>query len=122
MKMNKYIDYDFDVLFLGCWNVIPPKFIETDLLKVNKTWTTHAYICKSHYYNTLIENYTIGCDDKIKNGNTNLNNIDEYTSLLQKTDKWYCLNPIHITQSDGWSYNFNEVRNYSKLIKHIPLQ
>ena len=118
-KMKKYICYDFDVLFLGCWNVEPPITIEKDLLKITKAWTTHAYICKKHYYDILIENYREGMNEKINKDNPS-NNIDEYISILQKRDKWYCLNPIHITQKDGWSYNFNEVRNLQQTIKKIP--
>ena len=117
--MKKYICYDFDVLFLGCWNVEPPITIEKDLLKITKAWTTHAYICKKHYYDILIENYREGMNEKINKDNPS-NNIDEYISILQKRDKWYCLNPIHITQKDGWSYNFNEVRNLQQTIKKIP--
>ena len=31
-----------------------------------------------------------------------------------------CITPIHITQHDGYSDNFKEVRNFSNRIKHIP--
>jgi len=48
------------------------------------------------------------------------NNIDEYHYVLQQKDRWYCITPIHITQRNGWSDNFNEVRNFSERIKNIP--
>ena len=49
-------------------------------------------------------------------------NNDVYIKSLQKKDKWYSINPIHITQKDGWSDNFNEIRNLSNIIKHIPTE
>ena len=40
--------------------------------------------------------------------------------VYKTKDKWYTITPIHITQRDGWSDNFNEVRNFSQRIKNIP--
>ena len=119
-KVNKYINYDFDVLYLGCWNYVPPRIIEKDLSKVVKASCFHAYIVKAHYYDTLIENLKEGIQLKLKDPNNGQYNNDEYIGQLQLRDKWYCLTPIHITQHDGYSDNFKEVRNFSNRIKHIP--
>ena len=129
-KFNKYINSDFDVLYLGCWNVLPPTKIHDDLAKVNKAWTTHAYIIKSHYYDTILENLKEGIRLKLeyfkkndldsKDVRDGSYNIDEYYGKLQSKDKWYCITPIYITQRDGWSDNFNSERNLSKIIKNIP--
>ena len=129
-KFNKYLKSDYDVLYLGCWNVVPPTKIHDDLAKVNKAWTTHAYIIKSHYYDTIIENLKEGielkleCFKKFNLDNKNVNdgsyNIDEYYGKLQARDKWYCITPIYVTQRDGWSDNFNSERNLSEIIKNIP--
>jgi GR25 family glycosyltransferase involved in LPS biosynthesis len=129
-KVNKYIKQDFwDVLYLGCWNVKPP-IVKNDIAKVVKAWTTHAYIIKSHYYDKLIQNYKEGIELKkqfYKKHNLNCKsdkdpfyNIDEYLGKLQEVDNWYCLVPIFITQKDGFSDNFNQIRNLSNMIKHIP--
>lgn len=131
-KFNKYINQDFwDVLYLGCWNVKPLKEVKDDIAKVVKSWTTHSYIIKSHYYDTLIQNFKEGIELKIqfykqhnldaKTDKDPFYNIDEYLGKLQEKDNWYCLLPIFITQKDGWSDNFNEVRNLSKNIKNIPI-
>lgn len=119
-KINKYISYDFDVLFLGCWHIFKPNKINNDLDKVNKAWTTHAYIVKEHYYDILINNYQEGYENKLKL-NTDRSNIDDYTESLQKKDKWYSLNPIHITQRDGYSDNYKKDRNLKNIIKQIPV-
>jgi GR25 family glycosyltransferase involved in LPS biosynthesis len=119
-KFNKFIKYDFDVLYLGVWNYVKPIQVERDLAKVVKASCNHAYVVKSHYYDTLIQNMKDGIELKLKDPNNGKYNIDEYHDILQQKDRWYCITPIHITQKDGYSDNFNEVRNYSKIIKHIP--
>ena len=119
-KFKKFIKYDFDVLYLGCWNYVKPIPIEKDLSQVIHASCLHAYIVKSHYYDTLINNLKEGIELKLKDPYNGKYNNDEYLNILQRKDRWYCITPIHITQKDGWSDNFNEVRNYSKVIQHIP--
>jgi hypothetical protein len=118
-KFNKYINYDFDVLYLGCWNYLPPEKVSDDLAKVVRAVCNHAYIVKEHYYDTLLQNLKEGVEWKLKE-DIRENNIDEYHYKLQEKDNWYCITPIHITQRDGWSDNFKEVRNFSERIKFIP--
>lgn len=118
-KFNKYMKMDFDVLYLGCWNYLPPEKINNDLAKVVRAVCLHAYIVKEHYYDTLINHLKESVELKLVN-DVRENNNDEYIYTLQQKDKWYCITPIHITQRDGWSDNFREVRNYSQRIKNIP--
>jgi hypothetical protein len=119
-KFNKFIKYDFDVLYLGCWNYLAPIKVERDLARVIKASCLHAYIVKSHYYDTLINNLKEGIELKLKDPNNGKYNNDEWIGELQLKDRWYCITPVHITQKDGYSDNFNEIRNYSKVISHIP--
>jgi len=119
-KFNKFIKYDFDVLYLGCWNYVKPIQVERDLAKVIKASCFHAYVVKSHYYDTFINNLRDGIELKLKYPDIGKYNNDEYIDILQAKDRFYCITPIHITQKNGWSDNFNEVRNYSKIIQHIP--
>ena len=119
-KFNKYIKTDFDVLYLGVWNYLPPQKINDDLAKVVRGSCLHAYIVKSHYYDTLINHLKESIELKIKDPENNNYNNDEYIHTLQQKDNWYCITPIHITQRDGWSDNFKEVRNFSEVIKNIP--
>jgi GR25 family glycosyltransferase involved in LPS biosynthesis len=119
-KFNKYINEDFwDVLYLGCWNYLPPTKINNDLAKVIRAVCLHAYIVKSHYYDTLINHLKESVELKLIN-DVRENNNDEYIYTLQQKDNWYCLLPIHITQKNGWSDNFKEQRYYSERIKYIP--
>ena len=120
-KFNKYIKEDFwDVLYLGVWNYVTPKKIKDDLARVIKGVCFHAYVVKSHYYDTLINNLKEGIELKLKDPNNGKYNNDEYIEILQQKDNWYCITPIYISQRDGWSDNFNEVRNYCERIKYIP--
>jgi hypothetical protein len=120
-KFNKYIKQDFwDVLYLGIWNYLPPQKIKDDLGKVVRGSCLHAYIVKSHYYDTLINHLKESIELKIKEPENNNYNNDEYIHTLQAKDNWYCILPIHITQRDGWSDNFKEIRNFSQRIKYIP--
>lgn len=119
-KFNKFIKYDFDVLYLGCWNYVKPKQVERDLARVVKAVCFHAYVVKQHYYDTLINNLKEGIELKLSDPENGKYNNDEYIESLQTKDRWYTITPIHITQRDGWSDNFNEVRNFSQRIKNIP--
>ena len=119
-KFNKFIKYYFDVLYLGCWNYVKPKQVERDLARVIKASCFHAYVVKQHYYDTLINNLKEGIELKLSDPNNGKYNNDEYIEGLQAKDRWYTITPIHITQRDGWSDNFNEVRNFSQRIKNIP--
>ena len=75
---------------------------------------------KQHYYDTLINNLKEGIELKLSDPNNGKYNNDEYIESLQAKDRWYCITPIHITQRDGWSDNFNEFRPFSERIKNIP--
>jgi GR25 family glycosyltransferase involved in LPS biosynthesis len=89
-KFNKFIKYDFDVLYLGCWNYLAPIKVERDLARVIKASCLHAYIVKSHYYDTLINNLKEGIELKLKDPNNGKYNNDEWIGELQLKDRWIC--------------------------------
>jgi len=120
-NINKYIYYDYDILYIGAW-LRNNKYskINEDLIKVNKANCTHAYIVKNHYYDTLLNNFHKGLNLKIQYSDNGNYNIDEYIKILQEKDKWYCFNPILATQLNGYSNNFNEIRNLKDTFTTIP--
>jgi len=123
VNLNKYIDYDYDVLYIGAWlRNNKYKIINDDLIKVDYTCCLHSYIVKNHYFDTLLDNLRSGLELKKKTPSNHLYNIDEYIGLLQEKDNWLCFNPILSTQIDGYSDNFKEIRNYEKIIKYIPVK
>ena len=120
-KINKYINTDYDVLYLGAWiRKDNYKFINEDLIHIKYACCMHAYIVKNHYYDKLLNNLNTSLSKKYVEPNNVLYNNDEYIQYLQKVDNWYCLYPINVTQRDGYSDNFNIERNYSKIITNVP--
>lgn len=127
--INKYIDYNYDVLYIGC-RVLDNKyeFITDELININSAYCNHAYIVKSHYYDTILNNFYEGMNLKIKKGKdahdnrmSEEYNIDVYCNTLQKRDKWYTFYPHFASQKNGYSDNFNQEINYYDLIFKIPI-
>jgi len=120
--IHKYINYDYDVLYLGAWvRDNQYEFINKELIHINYACCSHAYIIKKHYYDTLLKNYYESMELKIENKENGSYNIDEYTIHLQRVDKWYCFYPHFVSQKDGYSDNFYEDRNYCDMIFKIPI-
>ncbi len=109
--IDKNIDKDFDVLFLGC--VCQKGQKEGDLIRVLQSTCLHAYIVKSHYYERLLSNFYESYFKKVKSWRTNLtydkNNIDVYVKKIQYYDKWYCPLECLATQKVGYSDNFYKI-------------
>jgi len=119
--INKYITIDYDVLYLGAWiSDNKYKIINDDLLHINKATSTHAYLIKNHYYDTILENYNEGMELKLQFPDEDKYNIDYYNYKLQCKDKWYCFSPILVTQLDGYSDNFYNITTYDNFITSIP--
>ena len=127
--INKYIDYDYDVLYIGC-RVLNNKyeFITDDIIRINNCYCNHAYIVKSHYYDTILKNFYEGMNLKIKAGKdahtkrqSEEYNIDVYLNSLQKIDKWYSFYPNFASQKNGYSDNFNIDINFCDEIFNIPI-
>jgi hypothetical protein len=127
--INKYIDYDYDVLYIGC-RVLNNKyeFITDDLIRINSCYCNHAYIVKSHYYDKILNNLYEGMNLKIKAGKDSHTkrqseeyNIDVYCNSLQRVDKWYSFYPHFASQRNGYSDNFNIDINFRDEIFKIPI-
>ena len=127
--INKYINYDYDVLYLGC-RVLNNKyeFLTDDLIRIDSAYTTHAYIVKSHYYDTILKNLYQGMNLKIGKGKdahdkrqSEEYNIDVYLGQLQSVDNWYTFYPHFASQKNGYSDNFNcDINFYDEIFK-IPI-
>ena len=117
--ITKYIDYDYDVLYIGAW-IREYNSINKELIRVTNGCCLHAYIVKSHYYETLMNNLNEGLQKKIKDPRNMSYNNDEYIGTLQLRDNWLCFNPVLATQRDGYSDNFKGPRNLQRIISVIP--
>jgi glycosyl transferase family 25 len=119
---EQMVKNDYDILLFGGYKVIFDNFT----FKVNCSSTSHAYLIKKHYYDSLIENLENSRklflnyvnqknNKKIKkyliSGNYNKYNMDEYWKILQKTDNWYIIIPFLCIQRNGYSDINNSLRN-----------
>ena len=92
-KINQYINYDYDVLYIGAWiRNNKYNFITEDLIKVNYTCCLHAYIVRNHYYDTLLNNLNKGLNLKIQYPNNYKYNNDEYIKSIART-KFHLVSP-----------------------------
>ena len=121
--INKYIDYDYDVLYIGA-RIINNRYsnINNDLIQIKKAQCFHAYIVKEHYYDEILNNLNNGLKNKIKYPEKAEYNNDEYCQILQEKNKWLCFNPILATQRNGYSDNFNEFRYLKDIIQMVPIK
>ena len=127
--IHKYINYDYDVLYLGC-RVLNNQydFITDELIRINSSYCNHAYLIKSHYYEILLKNFYDGMELKIKAGKEKHDqrlseefNIDVYSNSLERKDKWYLFYPHFVSQKNGYSDNFNQDINFCDEIFKIPI-
>lgn len=91
------------VLFSG--NNYPPFKIETPYcFRIANCQTTGCYLVSSRYYDTLLRNFEEGVEQLEANPeNVKSYAIDSYWKKLQRTDRWYLITPICVTQRPGYS-------------------
>ena len=113
-KVKKLIDEPFDVLMLSGNNFRP--FEEhDDYIKVSKCFTTGAYIIKSHYYDTWINNLKEGIRLLLKTKNRDYS-LDMYNHKLQRQDNWYLITPICCYQMPDYSNIENQNVDYKSIM------
>lgn len=113
--LNNSINWDV-ILLAG--NIIPPYTrINESCVKVNNCQTTTGYIVKSHYYDTLINNFKKGIEMLISNPcELNLYAIDKYWFALQERDNWFLITPLTVTQKPDYSNIERRCTNYNRVM------
>lgn len=108
---------DFDVLLLAGNNMGDYKRIDEFCVKVSHCQTTTAYLVKSHYYDTLINNYQKGINLLTQNpGKLIQFAIDQYWGNLQIFHNWYLLTPLSVVQRPDISDIEKQSTNYTNLM------
>jgi len=107
------------VLFAG--NNYPPFKIKAPCcFKIENCQTATCYLVCSRYYDTLLRNFEEGVAElEIDPGNEKiyaLYGCDQYWKKLQRTDLWYLITPICVTQRPGYSSIENKFVDYEKLM------
>lgn len=116
-QLNKFLksEKEFDVLLLAGNNYKPYLYIDEFCVQVNNCQTTTGYLVKNHYYDKLIDNYKLGLNNLIK-FNKDQYCIDQYWKNLQKSDKWFLITPLTVTQRESYSNIENKNVKYDWLM------
>jgi GR25 family glycosyltransferase involved in LPS biosynthesis len=115
-SLNKFLEThkDFDVLLLAGNNKGNYKRIDDHCIKVSHCQTTTAYLVKSNYYDTLINNYENGINLlQLYPNKLNQYAIDQYWCTLQIEDKWYLITPLTVIQRIDYSDIEKRPTNYT---------
>jgi GR25 family glycosyltransferase involved in LPS biosynthesis len=118
-QLNKFhsCHTTWDVLLLA-GNVVPPyDRIDETCIKVSRCQTTTGYVVKQHYYDRLINNIKESILKLMLNPEKQLQYaIDKHWFSLQKSDLWYLLIPLTVTQAPGYSDIEKKQVNYTPLM------
>jgi len=118
-QLNKFLDIHkvWDIVIIGGNNIPPYKQIDDTCVKISKCQTTTGYMVKSHYYDTLIENYREGIKLLLKEPQKHvLYAIDKYWFQLQENHLWYLIIPLTVTQKQDYSDIEKRNTNYINLM------
>jgi GR25 family glycosyltransferase involved in LPS biosynthesis len=116
---------NWDVLLLSGNNFPPFKIEAPDCFRVANCQVATCYLVCSRYYDTLLENF----ENSLAGLEANPENkpefaCDMYWKRLQRTDRWYLITPICVTQRPGYSDIEKQVVDYEKamtdLVKKRP--
>jgi glycosyl transferase family 25 len=108
---------DFDVLLLAGNNVPPYTKIDDTCVQVKQCQTTTGYIVQKHYYDILIHNYREGLIRLLREPHNHcFYAIDKYWFHLQKTDKWYLIIPLTVSQREDYSNIEKRPTNYTRVM------
>lgn len=106
---------DFDVVLISGNNLPPYTKIDNSCVKVTQCQTTTGYLVRNHYFETLINNYRQGITNLIKEpANHKFYAIDKYWFNLQKSDKWFLIIPLTVTQREDYSDIEKRPTNYTR--------
>ena len=107
----------WDVVLLAGNNMMPFQNVNTSCVRVFNCQTTTAYIVKSHYYDTLINNYREGIKNLMREPTKkNSYAIDRYWFRLQRQHLWFLIIPLSVVQRDDYSDIENRYTNYKKMM------
>ena len=115
-QFNKFLSNhkDFDVVLIAGNNLPPYTKIDDSCVRVTHCQTTTGYIVKSHYYDTLINNYKAGILNLMREpDNHRLYAIDKYWFNLQAIHNWYLITPLTVTQREDYSDIEKKATNYT---------
>jgi glycosyl transferase family 25 len=122
-QMNSFLKNhttDWDVVLLAGNNMPPYNKIDETCVQVFHCQTTTSYLVKSHYFDTLINNYKEGIKKLISEPHKHIFfAIDKYWIQLQQIDKWYLIIPLTVVQKVDYSDIEKRMTNYKKVMTDL---
>jgi GR25 family glycosyltransferase involved in LPS biosynthesis len=113
----------WDVALLAGNNIPPFRVVNDACIQVSSCQTTTAYIVKSHYYDTLIENYRAGINKLMRSPTQKLDYaIDRHWFELQRRDRWFLITPLSVVQREDYSDIEQRFTNYGHLMLDLDKQ
>jgi hypothetical protein len=115
VKFSKNTNIHWDVLIIGGNNCPPYKRIDTYCIQIFNNQTTTGYIVKSHYYDTMIDNFRESVKHLLREPhNRKMYALDIYWKRLQQTGSWYMITPPTVIQIQDYSDIEQKVTNFKK--------
>jgi len=119
-QINKFFvnHPNFDVALIAGNNMPHYKKMDDETcVKVTRCQTTTGYLVKSHYYDTLIQNFKEGIKKLMREpDNHTLYAIDKHWFQLQEKDNWYLIVPLTVIQREDYSDIEKKPTNYRKIM------
>lgn len=111
---------NWDVMLLSGNNFPPFKIEAPDCFRVANCQVATCYLVCNRYYDTLIQNF----EESLAGLMANPENkpefaCDMYWKRLQRTDRWYLITPICVTQRPGYSDIEKQNVNYEKMMTDL---
>jgi GR25 family glycosyltransferase involved in LPS biosynthesis len=114
---------DWDVVLLAGNNIPPFRVVNDACVQISSCQTTTAYVVRSHYYDTLIDNYRAGINKLMRQPTQKLDYaIDRYWFELQRRDRWFLITPLSVVQREDYSDIEHRVTNYGYLMLDLDKQ
>ena len=119
-QINKFFENhpNFDVVLIAGNNRPPYKKMDDETcVKVSRCQTTTGYLVKSHYYDTLIQNFKEGIKKLMREPDNHiLYAIDKHWFQLQEKDNWYLIVPLTVIQREDYSDIEKRPTNYKNIM------
>jgi len=119
-NLTKFLESNisWDVVLLAGNNIPPYQRICEEYIKVSRCQTTTAYLIKSHYYDTLMNNIKIGMQLLMREPTNHIMYaIDKYWFQLQLKDNWFLITPLTVIQREDYS----DIEKRNTDYKHLML-
>lgn len=108
----------WDVLLISANNYRPFENVNDYCIKVKNAQCANAYIVKRHYYQTLIDIFTVSKTQLLQGRPPQLFMSDIIWKYLQYKDQWYMLIPNYITQRPYYSDIEKKMVNYDRFYQN----